>query len=85
MEVLSPSTEAYDRGEKLEHYKRIPALRACLFLAHDRLEIELWSHRGTEAWQRVLVGPGQTAELPVIGARLGVDELYGDAEEPRSA
>ncbi|GAB5541905.1 MAG: Uma2 family endonuclease [Sandaracinaceae bacterium] len=35
VEVLSPSTEAYDRGEKLDHYRRIPSLREVLHIAHD--------------------------------------------------
>jgi Uma2 family endonuclease len=38
VEVLSPSTEAYDRGEKLEHYKRISSLRAVVLVAHERRE-----------------------------------------------
>lgn len=41
VEVLSPSTERYDRGEKLGHYQRIPSLRACVLVAHDRREIEV--------------------------------------------
>ena len=83
VEVLSPSTEAYDRGEKLEHYKRIPSLRARLLLAADRHEIEIWSRSGeAEAWRRALVVPGQGAEIAAIAARLEVDAVYADAAEP---
>jgi Uma2 family endonuclease len=82
MEVLSKSTEAYDRGEKLEHYKLIPTLRACLLVAHERREIEIWSRDPGGAWARALVGPAQIVELPAIGARLDVDAIYADAAEP---
>ena len=82
VEVSSPSTEAYDRGEKLEHYKRIPSLRACLLVAHDRREIELWTRDGSEAWKRSLVVSGQVAEIAAASARLDVDAVYDDAKEP---
>lgn len=36
VEVLSPSTEDYDRGEKLRHYQELPSLEAVLLVAHDR-------------------------------------------------
>lgn len=83
VEVLSPSTAAYDRGEKLEHYKLIPTLRACVLVAPDRRELELWLRDGDGPWTRALVGPGQRAELPAIAASLDVDAVFADAAEPR--
>jgi Uma2 family endonuclease len=84
VEVLSPSTEAYDRGEKTEHYKRIPSLRACLLFAHDRREIELWTRTAADApWARALAVSGQHAQIDAIGASLDVDRIYEDAREPR--
>jgi Uma2 family endonuclease len=83
VEVLSPSTAAYDRGEKLEHYKLIPSLRACVLVAPDRRELEIWHRDGDGPWSRALVGPGQRAELPAILATLDVDALFADAAEPR--
>ena len=75
MEVLSPSTEAYDRGEKLRHYQLLPSLREVLLVAHDRHEVELW--RRTEAgWARTNVGAGGVVELNSIGCRLEVEALY---------
>ncbi len=82
VEVLSPSTEAYDRGEKLEHYKRIPSLRACLLMAHDRREIEIWTREDTEPWKRALVVSGQVAEIAAVSSTLDVDTIYDDAKEP---
>jgi Uma2 family endonuclease len=82
VEVLSPTTEKYDRGEKLEHYKRIPSARACLLVAHDRRELELWSRADGGDWTRAVVGAGGTVEIDAIGARLAVDAVYDDATEP---
>lgn len=85
VEVLSPSTEAYDRGEKLAHYKRIPSLRACLLVAHDREEIEIWYRADAEAsWSRRLAGPGERIEIEAIASTLSVDHVYRDAREPRA-
>jgi Uma2 family endonuclease len=82
VEVLSPSTEAYDRGEKLEHYKRIPSLRAVVLVAHDRRELDVWSRPAEGAWDRSLATAGQSVVLGGIGCTLNVDAVYDDASEP---
>jgi Uma2 family endonuclease len=43
VEVLSPSTEAYDRGEKFAHYKRIPSLRQYVLVSPDEHRVEVWT------------------------------------------
>ena len=45
VEVLSESTEAYDRGKKFEHYRTIPSLKHCILIAQDRLSIDCFSHQ----------------------------------------
>ena len=77
VEVLSPSTEAYDRGEKLSHYQGIPSLREVLLVAHDRREVEVW-RRSEGGWVSETVGAGGVAELNSIGCRLEVEALYRD-------
>jgi len=77
VEVLSPSTEAYDRGEKLRHYQQIPTLREVLLVAHDRREVEI-RRRSGDGWDREVVGAGGSVELRSIGCRLEVDALYRD-------
>jgi Uma2 family endonuclease len=78
VEVLSPSTEAYDRGEKLAHYKRIPALREVMLVAHDEHRIDLW-RRTTGGWTQLTFGPGQAVELESLhGIELPVDGVYFD-------
>lgn len=77
VEVLSPSTEAYDRGEKLRHYQQIPSLREVLLVAHDRHELEIW-RRSEDGWGRETVGPEGVVELRSIACRLEVESLYRD-------
>jgi len=77
VEVLSPSTEAYDRGEKLHHYRQIPSLLEVLLVAHDRHEVEVW-RRAQGGWVRETVDAGGEAELKSIGCRLDVEALYRD-------
>ena len=77
VEVLSDSTEAYDRGEKFAHYRRIPSLREYVLVAQDPPLIEVF--RKNEASQWVLVaeaGPGQRVTLESIECALSVDEVY---------
>jgi len=76
VEVLSPSTEAYDRGEKLSHYQTIPSLEEIVLVAHDRLEIVRREAGGT--WSRHIAGAGQTARLTSIACDLSVAEVYRD-------
>lgn len=78
VEVLSPSTEAYDRGEKLAHYKRIDALREIVLVAHDEHRVDLW-RRTRASWTQLIFGPGQQVVLESLhGTVLPVDDVYFD-------
>jgi Uma2 family endonuclease len=79
VEVLSPSTEDYDRGLKPEHYQRIATLRDIVLVAHDRRQLEHWTRDAGE-WSRIVVGPGGSIVLGSIAATLAVDDLYDVAE-----
>ena len=78
VEVLSPSTEAYDRGEKLSHYQTIPSLDEIVLVAHDRSEIEVIRREADGTWSRHVVGTGQTARLTSVACDLSVAEVYRD-------
>jgi Uma2 family endonuclease len=86
VEVLSDSTEAYDRGEKFAHYRRLPSLREYVLVGQGKPMIEVF--RKNEAGQWVLVaeaGAGESAVLESIGCTLVVDEVYADPlAEPAS-
>ena len=74
VEVLSPSTEDYDRGEKFERYKTIPQLQHYVLVAQDKHSIEVFSR--DRGWQSAVALMGDEAVLEAIGVRLAVDEVY---------
>jgi Uma2 family endonuclease len=78
VEVLSDSTEAYDRGEKAAHYRRISSLREYLLVSQREPRLELFRRTEDGGWQFFEAGPGAVLELVSIGARLEVDEIYRD-------
>jgi Uma2 family endonuclease len=73
VEVTSPSTEAFDRGEKREHYQRIATLRAYVVVAHDRRHIDVWTR--SEGWQHTSFSEGKVP-LDAIGIALDVGRVY---------
>lgn len=75
VEVTSRSTEDYDRGEKLSHYKQLPSLRAVLFVSHRARRITSIERRDT-GWLEHEARGGESVVLPVHGAVLAVDDVY---------
>jgi Uma2 family endonuclease len=78
VEILSPSTAAYDRGEKLEHYQRVPSLREVVLVAHDRHEIELVRRESDGSWSRHVASEGAAVKLDSLDCELPVNEVYRD-------
>lgn len=75
VEVLSPSTERYDREQKRLYYQQIPALMEYVLVSQDGRRVEVW-YRDGDGWRRESYGAGQRAPLPSIDWELPVDELY---------
>ena len=50
VKVLSPSTEAYDRGKKFEHYRRIPSLREYLLVSQEAPHVEHFLRNDDRTW-----------------------------------
>jgi Uma2 family endonuclease len=78
IEVLSPSTEEYDEGEKLEHYKRIPSLNHVVIAAQDEPRVDVWTRSEDGSWAVVRQVGGAVAQLQAIGAELPLQDVYRD-------
>ncbi len=78
VEVLSPSTEAYDRGDKWSHYRRIPSLRAYVLVAPISGRIEAFVRDG-DAFVHHAAERGETLTLDAFGIRLESDALLAGA------
>jgi Uma2 family endonuclease len=76
VEVLSPSTEEYDRGEKREHYQRIASLREYVLVAQDRRRIELFHREEGGPWAFDVHESGGDVLLRSLGVTFSVDDLY---------
>lgn len=82
VEVLSDGTEAYDRGEKFRHYRRVPSLRDYVLVSQHERCIEVYSRDARGRWVLSTAGPGEAAPLTAMEGALEVDRVYGDIELP---
>ena len=77
VEVLSSSTEAYDRGRKFEQYQTLESLKAYLMLASDRIHADLYTRQPSGEWLlRAIDRPGDTLEIESIRCRFTLSEVY---------
>jgi len=82
VEVTSRSTEDYDRGDKLSHYKQLPSLEAVLFVSHRAVRVSVVERRGG-AWVEREHRSGERVVLAHPAIDVAVDDLYaGIALEP---
>jgi Uma2 family endonuclease len=82
VEVTSDGTEQYDRGEKLEHYKRIPSVEAIVIVSHREPLVEVWSRPGGGVeWRRAEARATEHARIPALGCALDVDAIGAAALE----
>jgi Uma2 family endonuclease len=84
VEVLSDSTEAYDRGDKFLHYRSLPSLQAYLLFSQSRMQAELFVRQQDGTWSLSnYQAPSQSIPLRVIDAELSLAEVYDKLELSR--
>ena len=76
VEVLSDSTERYDRGEKFEHYQTVPSFREYVLASSTRPRIEVFTRQDDGGWLLRAYGPGEVAGMSSLDVSLAVDEVY---------
>ncbi len=83
VEVLSPSTEKYDREGKFDLYKQIATLSDYILVASDCRRIEHYARHDDNAWlQRVAAHNNECIEIESIGCRLCLDDVYKRLDLP---
>jgi Uma2 family endonuclease len=80
VEVLSPSTEAYDRGDKWEAYQRLASLTDYLLVAQAGARVEHYQREAEGSWRYRVLEAGDTVTL-ANGAALAIDAVYEGAFE----
>jgi Uma2 family endonuclease len=77
VEVLSPSTEAYDRGRRFEQYRSIESLREYLLVASDRVHADLYRRQQDGRWLLTSASrPEDVLNFDSVGARLLLSDVY---------
>ncbi|MFN8444209.1 MAG: Uma2 family endonuclease [Caldilineaceae bacterium] len=77
VEVLSPSTEAYDRGDKFGHYRTISTLSDYLLIAQSKILVEHYVRQPNNSWLLTLFSePSQTVTIQTIECSLLLEEIY---------
>ncbi|WP_295436678.1 Uma2 family endonuclease [uncultured Thiodictyon sp.] len=77
VEVLSNSTEAYDRGGKFAIYRRIPSLTEYLLVSQYRVAVELFSRGADDRWTlSEFTALDATVTLASVGCTLTLAEIY---------
>jgi Uma2 family endonuclease len=79
-EVLSPSTEAYDRGEKFDDYSTLPSLREYVLVAQDKVLVERFTRRGEEWVRTEFRNLDEMLVLESIGCTIPLREIYAGIE-----
>jgi Uma2 family endonuclease len=82
-EVLSPSTETYDRGFKAENYRRIPSLQAYVLIAQDTPHVEVYERQADNSWLlREQSDMGAAVTLPILSVTLPLKDIYDRIDFP---
>ena len=81
VEVLSESTESYDRGDKFASYRLIPSLREYLLVSQTRMLAELYCRQDHGCWLfSDFTQPSDRIPLDSIGCQLSLAEAYDKVE-----
>jgi Uma2 family endonuclease len=82
VEVLSDTTETYDRGEKFDHYRTIASLREYVLVAQDSMRVDHFELRDGQWVFSALKGAEDRLSLPSIGCEISLADIYENVEFP---
>lgn len=80
IEVLSPSTEAYDRGRKFAFYRQLPGLQNYVLVSTDEARIEIYSRAEDDAWLLRSYDANDQFTLASVGLILSVNSVFEDVD-----
>ena len=79
-EVLSPSTAAYDRGDKFIAYRSLPSLVEYLLIDPDQQQVELFRKGSDGLWVLHDFAPGDSVQLASVEAAISWERLYRNVD-----
>jgi Uma2 family endonuclease len=81
IEVLSDSTEAYDRGDKFAQYRSVASIEEYVLASQKEPKIEVFTRQPDESWMLRVYGPGERVALKSLECAIEVDRVYTDVFE----
>ena len=82
VEVLSPTTESYDRGKKFGHYRRLESLKEYVLVAQDEVLVERYLRQGEDWLLTDSRSIDDTLSLTSIDCHVPLREIYARIEFP---
>jgi Uma2 family endonuclease len=81
IEVLSETTEAFDRGEKFESYQRLPSIQDYVIVSQSEQRVERFHKLSHNEWRYLAFNqPDDVLQLDAIGVQIPLKEIYADVE-----
>jgi Uma2 family endonuclease len=80
IEVLSDSTEKYDRGEKFAHYRKLESLREYILVSQDKIRVEQYVRHGEHWVLSEISDPGDALRLESLGCEVALRDIYDRVE-----
>jgi Uma2 family endonuclease len=78
VEVLSPTTEAYDRGDKFARYRRSTTLQDYVLVSTNAMRIDLYQRNERSRWEILSYDAGDVIDLPSVNLNIPVAQIYED-------
>jgi len=79
VEVLSPTTEAYDRGRKFSHYRALESLQEYVLVSQDRIQVECFKRQSAGQWLLTAASSLEDAVcLDSVGCTIPLTDIYED-------
>ena len=83
VEVLSDSTEQYDRGTKLKHYRQVPSVQEVVLISQDRPLVERYVRQADNSWLLTeFCEMAQTFEFGSVPVKIPLTDIYRGVEFP---
>ena len=81
IEVLSDSTERYDRTTKFRHYKQLPSVKEYVLVSQNEALVERYTRQADETWaQTDFVGLDATMVLATVKVRIPMADIFRGVE-----
>ena len=81
VEVLSPSTESYDRGAKFAYYRQLDSLTDYVLVSQDKMLVEHWIRQTRDHWNvQYFAEPADCIRFESVNAEIVLSQIYKDVD-----